>query len=102
MAREILIIGHVGTLPTGGIFIGVNTGNETMRLEWKKKSFTDLENLFTGKLIKIFGEEYEIQTKILDVKITASLADFKNIFLKIEENAMTKKIQELDEVEIEL
>lgn len=102
MAREVLIIGHVGHPPSGGIFIGVNTGKEKLRYDWRALSFSELESKFSGKSIRIFGAEYDIQTKILEVKITASLADFKNIYLKIEENPLTKKIQELDELEIEL
>ena len=102
MTKEILIVGGVHSLPNGGILLGVNTMNEILRFEWRECSFSDLAGQFAGKSISIFGKEYEIHTKIVDVQISASIADFKNVFLKIEDIAMTSKIRELDEIEIEL
>jgi hypothetical protein len=57
---------------------------------------------FIVKTVKIAGDGYDLHTSILAVVVTASLADFKNVFLTIQENGMTARIREGDVLEVEL
>jgi hypothetical protein len=102
MAREILIVYDKFELPDGEIVIGLYTGRKELKTQWRNTAIDDLKSQYEGKKIQVFGEGYQFQTNVLAVDITNSIADDKNVFLKLENNAYTKKIQLKDEVEVDL
>jgi hypothetical protein len=102
MAREVLIVVHYFELPDGNLVIGLNTVRDELRDQWRKIWPNDLKAQFEGKKIKVFGEGYQFETNVLAVDILNSIADFKNVFLKLDNNPFTKKIQLNDEVEVYL
>lgn len=102
MAKEILIVGTRLDLPDGSPVIGLNTMKQELRDEWREMNPNDLKLQFTGKTITVVGEDYQFETAIVGVEILNSIADFKNVFLKLKANANTRKIQLHDQVEVEL
>jgi hypothetical protein len=102
MAREILIVYDKFELPDGKLAIGLFTGREELKAQWRNTAIDDLKSQYEGKKIQVFGEGYQFETNVLAVDILNSIADFKNVFLKLDNNAFTKKIRINDEVEVDL
>ena len=61
----------------------------------------DIKQKFQGRKIEIVGEKVDYITKVLDVEISSSVIDFKNIFLKIQKNSKSERIEPLDEVHVD-
>ena len=102
MAIEVLIIFDVFKLPDGKRVIGLNTEREQLRDHWRSMDTKRLKTQFEGKTIQVYGEDYRFETSVLGVEINNSLADFKNVFLKLDNNAFTQKIRVNDHVEVDL
>lgn len=102
MARQVLIVGSLQTLPGDYLGIGVNSGDFELREKWKDMSMSDVKQLFKNKRATFVGADYSIDAQIVDVQVTTSLVDFKNVFIKVKLNSRTGKIKELDEVEVDL
>ncbi|MBL0017885.1 MAG: hypothetical protein IPP17_15985 [Bacteroidetes bacterium] len=102
MARQRLNVGHIFELPDGHLVIGLYTRSDELRDQWRNTPIPDVKSQYEGKKIHVFGEGYQFETEVLDVDISNSIADFKNVFLKLENNAMTRKIQTNDVVELEM
>jgi hypothetical protein len=100
MARKTLIVGGILELPDGSLVIGLNTNDDTLRGQWVSMKIAELKTQFEGKKIHVFGEGYAFETSVLGVEISNSIADFKNVFLKIANNEFTQKIRLNDEVEV--
>lgn len=97
-----LIVDHIHLFPEGQLVIFLGTANAELRNKWREMSIAELKAQFVDKEIHIFGEGYEFRTSVLSVEIMNSIADFKNVALQLENNELTLKIQEKDEVEVEL
>ena len=102
MAKEILIIVDKFELPSGELVFGLNTARAELRDAWVNTSIAKLASSVQNKEIKVSGKDYEFTIKILDAEVYSSIADFKNIFIKLACSPKTKKINILDEIEIEL
>lgn len=102
MAKENLIIGDIFQLPDGDMCIGLNTEKPALRDEWRQTPINELKDLVRGKVVRVKGANNDFTLEVRDVEVTASIADFKNIFLKVESNALSDKITMSDRLEIEL
>ncbi|MEY3442046.1 MAG: hypothetical protein RLZZ519_327 [Bacteroidota bacterium] len=101
MARQRLNVGDIFELPDGHRVIGLYTRSDELRDQWRNTSITDVRSQYLGKKIEVFGEGYQFETDVLDVEILNSIADFKNVFLKLDNNEWTKRIQMDDLVEVD-
>lgn len=102
MPKETLIIGDKFELPDGSVVIGLNTPKQDLRMDWRRMTMETLKAPFVGQEISIRGKDYQFQTKVLGVEILNSIADFKNVFLKIEKVTEASRIQQGDEVEVDI
>ncbi len=100
MEKEVLSIIDVFEIADEHLGIGLNTDKAELRDKWREMTVDAVKSSFQGKQISIFGDGYRYQTLVLDVDILNSLADFKNVYLKIDGNL--KGIQVKDKVEVEL
>ncbi|MBK9451991.1 MAG: hypothetical protein IPN95_21745 [Bacteroidetes bacterium] len=102
MARQRLNVGDIFELPDGHLVIGLYTRSDELRDQWRNTPIPDVKSQYEGKKIHVFGEGYQFETEVLDVDISNSIADFKNVFLKLDNNEWTKRIQIDDAVEVEV
>jgi TRAP-type C4-dicarboxylate transport system substrate-binding protein len=102
MAREILIIVDKFALPSGELVFGLTTGRDELRDAWVNTTIEDLASSFKSKQIKVIGKDYEFTIRIIDAEVLNSVADFKNVYIRLPSSPKTNKIALLDEIEIEL
>ncbi len=102
MARQRLNVGHIFELPDGHLAIVLYTRSDELRDQWRNTPIPDVKSQYEGKKIHVFGEGYQFETDVLDVDILNSIAEFKNVALKLGNNEWTKLIQIDDLVEVEM
>jgi hypothetical protein len=102
MAKEELIIINKLELPDGDIVVGMKPLREELKDEWKNIDMADLKRQFLFKNITIIGQDYQFEVVTRDVDILNSIAGFKNVFVRLENNPDTREIEENDKAEIDL
>jgi len=100
MAGEILIIGDVIDLNNGKLAISVGYGSMEKREEVSRMTHEEVKDSLVGKNVRFEGEGYSFQSKILNVKSSTSISNFKNIFIQIAKSTKTDKIKERDEAQL--
>ena len=92
-------IEEIFLLEEGNLVIGLNASNTMERDEWQKKSIEDLKSDFNNKDILIVKLD-DLKVSILAVDVMNSIANFKNVFLQIENSNKAQLIKLKDEVNI--
>ena len=102
MARQILIIGDIIETANDNIILAVDFETLKIRQEYSLKSYEEIRAEFKNKDIEVSDSNFKLKTKIVDVDVSSSLANFRNIFLKITKSSKTKRLKIKDEVIIDL
>ena len=97
-----LIIGDIIDLQDGNLVIAVNFPSLEVRMEYRELDFETVKNHFKGKKLRIVCDDFEFNTVVLEVEVSSSLANFKNIFLKVKKTSKSVRIKELDEIYVDL
>lgn len=74
-----LVIGDV-FIANDNIVIGATFKDIKSKEEGAKMDISFFVDLWKGKQLEVSGNGYNIKTSILDVNVTSSIAEFKNIF----------------------
>lgn len=74
-----LVIGDV-FIANDGVVIGATFKDIKSKEEGAKMDISFFIDLWKGKQLEISGDEYSLKANILDVNVTSSIAEFKNIF----------------------
>jgi hypothetical protein len=102
MARERLIVSHILEHPDGKLVVALNAIDDALQHQWRNMAMTDLKAQFEDKKIHVFGEGYQFETGVLGVQISSSIAEFKNVYLKLDNDIFSQKIRMNDKVEVDL
>lgn len=100
-ANMILLIGDSFELQDGNTVLAVNFESLHLRLAFSKKSFQEIKDCFQGKEIEIIGAQVQLTTRVIDVEVSSSIANFRTVFLKVKSSSKVNQVQCLDEVHID-
>lgn len=78
------------------LVLAINYDDLEMRKSVMELDINAVKNQFLNKTIIIVGKNIELD--IEDAQVSSSIAEFKNIFLKIKKTPKTSSIKRLDEV----
>ncbi|MFT6923204.1 MAG: hypothetical protein ACJA1C_002214 [Crocinitomicaceae bacterium] len=102
MVRQILIIADIIDLNDGNLILGVSLGDFESKEIHQLKSNTEVKNEFVGKFLLFDRTKVSGKIEIIDVQITSSIVDFKNIFFKVKKTKKVEALKVLDEVSINM
>ena len=102
MENQDFVIADIIDLEDGYLVFGLSIPSLDQRMELRELSLSTIRNRFEGKEIEIASVEETIKLSILAVDVGSSVADFKNIFLKVHKTAESLSLKILDEVSIDV
>ena len=102
MALEKLIIGDIIKLNENHLALGLTFADLEVSSTYRDKSIHEVKNEFFGKTILISNNEPSKKIEIIDVEVSSSIIEFKNIFLIVERSIITEELKEADTIEIDL
>lgn len=73
-----LKIGHIDIIKNK-VYIGANFLEDEARFAARNKGYDYFMELYRNKKLLITGQNYVLETNFIDIKLTSSIADFKNI-----------------------
>lgn len=93
MAEQTLTIGDITEISDDSLVLAVNFNSLEVRQKYIEKSFEDIKKEFKNKTIQFQGTNIQFETKVNDVEVSSSIADFRNIFLKIQKTPETSRLK---------
>ena len=98
MTKKSYRIEEIFQLEGGDIVIGLVASNAIERDEWQKRSIKGLKSDFENRSFQVINHDFK--SSILAVDIISSIANFKNVFLRVKNSDKALKLKLKDEIEI--